>query len=51
MLLPLRLKAECANQFVHSVKKCSPEFGASAHVHKGIIDAVEEEQVPHVRPW
>lgn len=27
-----------------------PEFGTAAHKHDGIVDAVQHEQVPHVRP-
>jgi hypothetical protein len=38
------------DQLPGDVGKGPPEFRARRHVHERIVDAVQEEKVPHVRP-
>jgi hypothetical protein len=32
------------------VKECLPEFGTGDHKHNRIVNAVQHENIPHVRP-
>ncbi len=46
----VHFNVERVDQFPGDVGKGPPEFRTRRHVHERIVDAVQEEKVPHVRP-